>query len=293
MFKEVVGQDNAVRVLQSAVKHKDAQAFILSGPTGVGKTTLARICAVKLGCPHPDEIDAATYTGIDAMRDVAKGLDYVPFEGEAKVLILDEAHGLSRQAWDSLLKAVEEPPPKTYWFFCTTQPGKIPETIQTRCLHVPLRSLSRDLLTDLVKRVTEAERINLTPEVRQVIVAEANGSARQALVNLTLCRNATSAKVAGDILESAQQSDKVLGLCRLLAKGGTWVEAMSIVEELDGTSPEGVRIQVVSYMAAAARKSKTSKETVFFLQRLEAFAQSYGPADGKAQLIRSIGACFY
>jgi DNA polymerase III gamma/tau subunit len=293
MFKHVVGQQRAVSALQSALKHKDTQAFILSGESGVGKTTLARICAAKLGCVRPDEIDAATYTGIDAMRDVANGLSYAPFEGEARVLILDESHALSRQAWDSLLKVVEEPPPNTYWFFCTTQPAKIPETIKTRCTHIQLKGIDKATLTDLVERVAEAEGIRLADGIRQVIVAEANGSARQVLTNLGLCRDARDAKSAAIILETAQESDKVLKLCRLLAQGGTWVEAMGIVEELDDINPEGVRIQVISYLAAAARKSKAAKETVFFLQRVEAFAQSYNGSDAKAQLVRSIGQCFY
>ncbi len=293
LFKNVVGQERAVAALQSAIKHADTQAFILSGASGVGKTTLARICASKLGCKRPDEIDAATYTGIDAMREIANGLDYVPFDGEARVLIMDESHALSRQAWDSLLKIVEEPPPNTYWFFCTTQPKKLPDTIHTRCTHIQLKAIDKGTLTDLVERVAEAEGIRLADGIRQLIVAEANGSARQVITNLGLCRDAKDAKSAATILETAQESDTVLKLCRLLAQGGTWVEAMSIVEELGDTNPEGVRIQVISYLAAAARKSTAQQKAVFFLQRMEAFAQAYYGSDGKAQLVRSIGQCIY
>jgi DNA polymerase-3 subunit gamma/tau len=295
LWKHVVGQAAAVAALRSAIDHKTARAFVLSGASGLGKTTLARIAANKLKCLPENlmEIDAATYTGIDAMRTVAQDLQYKPFtDNQVRVVITDEAHGLSRQAWDSLLKVVEEPPPDVYWFFCTTQPHKVPDTILTRCTHVQLRDIPRAELEQLVLAVAAKEKIKLQQGVLTLVIREARGSARQALANLGMCRDADHA-AAEAILETAQESDTVLTLCRLLVDGGTWEQAMGLAKQLADQNPEGVRIVVFNYLATAAQGAKNEKGVVYLLQRMEAFARSYGSADGRGQLVRSIGQCYF
>ena len=122
---DVTGQDEVVKVLKGLVERNDTHAMLFTGPSGVGKTTLARIVALDLGCVEENggimEIDGATYTGIDKMRSVQDGTQYQPFgKANHRCVILDECHRLSGQAWDSLLKVVEEPHSHMSWMFCTT-----------------------------------------------------------------------------------------------------------------------------------------------------------------------------
>ncbi len=117
-FDEVVGQDAVVKSLQQAVKNNAGHTFLFTGLSGVGKTTLARITAATVGCVSSNliEIDAATHTGVDDMRDVTFSLKYKPIGvGSVKVIIVDECHMLSKSAWNSLLKVLEEPPAWVYW----------------------------------------------------------------------------------------------------------------------------------------------------------------------------------
>jgi DNA polymerase-3 subunit gamma/tau len=121
---DVIGQDNVVRSLQSIGKKKDTQVFLFSGPSGCGKTTLSRILAKMYGVEDNSvlEIDAASRTGVDDMRQLQEIVQYRPFGDSGKrAIILDECHRLSKNAWDSLLKVLEDPPAHIVWCFCTTE----------------------------------------------------------------------------------------------------------------------------------------------------------------------------
>lgn len=295
-FDSVYGQKHAVIQLKKIVERRSVQCFLLRGPSGVGKTTLARITAHTLGCGDAiREIPAAVFTGVDDMREVQELLQYQPFgENKARALIVDECHRLSNNAWDSILKATEEPPPGVYWFFCTTQADKMPKTMRTRVVDIKLREIDRDTLTDLIDEICRQEDIELANGVLDLVVREGNGSPRQALVNLELCRDVESRRAAAEILDTAVEDDNTLVLCRMLAQDNAdWQTLMKQVEKLNGSSPEGVRIIIANYMASAARRSKTPREAAFFLNILESFAHSYGNADADAQLLRSLGQCVF
>lgn len=292
-FEDVIGQDAVVTSLAKMIKRNASQAFLFSGPSGTGKTTLARIAASEMGCLAQDvlEIDAATYTGIDAMRQIQEVIRYKPFgEGQIRAIIMDEAHALSRQSWQSLLKVVEEPPAHVMWIFCTTERLKVPITIVTRCASFTLKPVSDTNLTDLVSRIAKIEGIKLKDDIRGLVVKEAGGSPRQALVNLALCRDLTNRKDAADILRTALMSDPIVELCRFITTGtGSWQKCMAIVSKLENESPEGVRIVMCNYVATALKNSKTEKETCHLLSILDAFGQSYNPAEQLAPLFLSIG----
>jgi len=291
-FDDVVGQDSTIKALKSVLKRDGSRAFLFSGPSGCGKTTLARIVAKELKCSPKNivEVDAATHTGVDAMRNVQQMLLYRPLgKDAARAIIVDEAHMLSKSAWNSLLKGIEEPPPNVSWFFCTTEPGKVPQTIKTRCTTSNLSLVKDEALTDLVKAVVRKEKGKLPSDVTRILVKEAKGSPRQALVNLSLCWDAQSAKEASKILESALESDSILELCRFLRKGGSWARAMKILDGLENENPESVRIVVMNYMAAVARKAPSDKQAMSILAVMEAFSQPYNASEKVAPLILSIG----
>lgn len=295
-FDDVVGQSAVVRSLKTIVNKRQSHSFLLTGPSGCGKTTLARIVARKVGCLSRDimEVDAATRTGVDDMRSVQEGLRFKPLgKGSSKGVIVDECHMLSKAAWNSMLKIVEEPPEYVFFFFCTTEPGKVPQTIKTRCTAYSLKLLSDSELTKIVKQVCAEEDIKLKSDIVEIVVAEANGSARQALSNLTLVQGVKDTKEASAVLSSAAKSTEAIDLCRFLMKGGSWVSAMQIVDKMKDQNPESVRIIVCNYLAAVLKSAKNKGDALRALAMLDNFSTPYNPSEKQAPLLLSIGHCLF
>lgn len=296
-FKEVIGQDAVVKSLKAALDAKSRpHVFLFTGGPGTGKTTLSRIMATELRVSPENvmEIDAATNNGIDVMRDIMAPLRYKGFgESPNKAVILDEAHMLSKQAWASLLKTVEEPPTHVFFFFCTTESGKVPEAIVTRCLAYNLRPVGFDDLADLIDDVVKQEDLDVSDEVRRLVAGSANGSPRQALVMLAQVQGC-SREEAVRVLETPVDNAEVITLCRELVAGKlTWESATATIKGLGDMPAESIRIIIVAYLTACLMGSKTEKSTVRLLDLLECFSKPYPATDKMAPLLRSIGAWLY
>ncbi len=204
-FAEMVGQEHVVRTLQAAVrKDKLSHAYLFAGPRGCGKTTVARLLAKALNCTDRRgddpcgecevcrsiaagtyldvlEIDAASHTGVDNIRELRDMALYQPSQGSSRVFIIDEVHMLSKGAFNALLKILEEPPARVFFFFATTEPNRIPRTILSRCQRFDFRLLSREELEGRIGEIVAAEGVSLAPEALRLIVAQAEGSMRDAL----------------------------------------------------------------------------------------------------------------
>jgi DNA polymerase-3 subunit gamma/tau len=291
-FDEVVGHDAVVRSLQTVLKRGSSKTFLFTGPSGVGKTTLARIVAKEVGCAPADllEIDAVTFTGIDDMRAVTANLIYKPLgEGAVKAIIIDEFQGLSKAALQSLLKILEEPPAHVFWFLCTTEPTRIPENIRTRCTRYDLKPVSIIVLGDLLEDVANKEKLNLDGKIIDLCAREANGSPRQALVNLTACSGAKNYAEAQELLRSAIESEEAIDLARALVRGAKWIEVQQLLNGLAEINPESVRHLIRSYLTKVILNAKSEAAAGRGLEMLSEFDTPFNSADGLSPLVLACG----
>jgi DNA polymerase III gamma/tau subunit len=293
LFKEVIGQEAVVKALVELLRTDAAHTFLFTGPSGVGKTTLARLSAKFVRCAPQDivEIAAAVNTGVDAMREIQTAADYQPFGGESKAIILDEVQRLSKPAWESLLKALEEPSPHTYWFLCTTEPDKVPKTITTRAASFKLKPVADAAMRDLLADVCNREGIELAGDVDGMLISKAAGSPRQLLSDLAIVRGAKDKREAAELLSSAVESEPVRELCRLLTDGkASWQKAMAVVSNAVAQhEPEEIRILVCRYMAAVAINASSDRAAGHALMVLDYFRSPFFSAEGNAPLILAIG----
>jgi len=178
------GQEAVVDVLEKAVKNgKIAHAYLFTGGRGTGKTSIARILAKNLGVSDKDlhEIDAASNRSIDDIRSLREGVYAMPFESPYKFYIIDEAHMLTREAWNAFLKTLEEPPRHCIFVLATTERDKVPETIQSRCEVYAFKPPSRETIAHIVSDVAKKEGYALEKSAAELVALLAEGSFRDAL----------------------------------------------------------------------------------------------------------------
>ncbi len=186
-FADVVGQDHVVDTLSHAIKDKKtAHAYLFFGPRGTGKTSIARIFASELGAKPTDiiEIDAASNTGVDDIRELRDTVGSMPFESLVKVYIIDEVHMLSKSAFNALLKTLEEPPAHVVFILATTEKEKVPETVLSRCQTFTFKMPSKDVLKKFVIEVAKKEGKKLDAPSAELIAQFGDGSFRDSLVHL-------------------------------------------------------------------------------------------------------------
>ena len=201
-FNDVCSQKSVIKILERQVTtNQFVNAYIFSGPSGTGKTTIARILASKInkGLGEPIEIDAASNNGVDNVRQIIEQADLRALDAEYKVYLIDECHMLTNQAWNALLKLIEEPPKYTIFMFCTTELQKVPETIQNRCQQYRLsRVPDKDILNRL-EYICAEEKFSYDKEALEQITKMASGSMRQAIAYLDKCKD-YAAKITVDIV---------------------------------------------------------------------------------------------
>ena len=183
-FKEVIGQDHVIKTLQRALQLGNfAHAYLFAGSRGTGKTSVARIFSHELGCTENDiyEIDAASNRGIDDIRELRNSVQTLPFDSKYKVYIIDEVHMLTKEAFNALLKTLEEPPAHVLFILATTESEKLPSTVISRCQGFTFKKPSQNILKEVSFNIAKKEGYTLDPSAAQLIAILGDGSFRDTL----------------------------------------------------------------------------------------------------------------
>jgi len=271
------------------------KTFLIHGASGCGKTTLARIIANELQCAdmYIKEIDAAQDRGIDAMRELIKSSYARPLIGTMKVYILDEAHMLTNESMNALLKITEEPPPKTYFIFCSTNPTKIIPTLTNRCYKINLQPLQDKEIGQIIKRVLDSEKIELTETLRKIcnfILKESKGIPREALILLSALKDCPTVEEAQVKLHGFTSEDpKVYELVQAIVKGD-YVKIMSTFEELPQSNYESLRIVIAKILKKFIKNSKIEEKKILH-KKLEMFSNSVDNHIGDIALYTILWKC--
>ena len=293
-FDELIGQDALVRTLSNAIAiGRVAHAFILTGVRGVGKTTTARIIARALNCIGPDgqggptikpcgeckhctaiaedrhvdviEIDAASRTGIDDIRELIESLRYKPVSARNKIYIVDEVHMLSRQAFNGLLKTLEEPPDNVVFVFATTEIRKVPVTVLSRCQRFDLRRIDSDALAGHFAMVSKKEGVEIEPLAIDIIARAADGSVRDGLSLLDQAmamsgKGITAAQIRDmlgladrvavfDLFDSVMSGDIAAALDRFQAMHRDGADPVIVIQDLLEVTHWLTRIKIAPALA--------------------------------------------
>ncbi len=253
---EMVGNESTIQSLKSVLGRKEGhvKVFLLQGPSGCGKTTLARIIRNYLKCSEHDfhEHNMANTRGIDTIRELVGNAKYAPLKGDIRIYLLDEAHKLTTDAQNALLKILEDTPSHVRFILCTTEPEKLINTIRTRCMVFQVASLQRAKIMNLLRGVCEKEGAEFPDRHLKEIATVCEGSPRKALVILDQIMDIEDDDKAFEAILSATVSEKEVKdiIDLLMSKSGvSWKEMAKAIKGIDMTAdkPEKIRYALKAY----------------------------------------------
>lgn len=249
-WSKVIGNQEVINSIQNMLKKENhPHSYLLTGGTGCGKTTIARIMASELGCVGMDyaEVDSADFRGIDTIREIRKNSQYKPMEGRCRVWVIDECHKMTNDAQNALLKILEDTPGHVYFILCTTDPQKLISTIKGRCSTFQVNPLPDSEMFRLLRKITVAEGERLDKEVFDQIIQDALGHPRNAIQVLEQVLNVEPGLRLETARRRAEEQSEVIALCRALVGKAPWKVIAKILTGLKQQEPESIRRMVIGY----------------------------------------------
>lgn len=276
-LSEIIGNESLIKTIQNAIDGNSLpHAILLSGDSGTGKTTVARILKEHLECADMDfiEVNCSNYNGVEFARDVEQKMSMSPIAGKTRIWFLDEAHQLTTAAANILLKPLEDTPKHVYFFLGTSLPDKLLSAVKTRLTPYHFENFTSRNMTKLLRKVGSKEGIKLTDGTVDEIIKNACGSARLALVYLDQIRGLDEDEIKQTIEMTASRERQGIELARALLKRAKWGAVASIIKELKDP-PETVRLCVLSYCNSVLLGNSNSSTNEIAFAIMQAFEDNF------------------
>lgn len=279
-LQDVKGNADLINILEGLFERNDVpNAILLHGPTGCGKTTIARIVADKLGCSKMDlaELNTADMRGIDTIREIIRNSSFNPMQGAVRVWIIDECHKLTNDAQNALLKILEDTPSHVYFILCTTDPQKLIAAIRGRCSQFQVRPLTNQQMFGLLRKIVDSEGIDVGKEALTSIVNSATGLPRNAITMLEQIMSLPAEQQAGAVQKAINEQVQSIDLCRALIKGEQWASISDILKKLEDQDPEAIRRVVLGYCKSVLLNNDNEKAASIMEEFVRPFYDSGFP----------------